>query len=308
MAKLVKKIGILCVLVCILNAGIILLVPVDSSSYWAAIRDKHQSLEQMPSPRLIFVGGSNLAFSLDSVLIEQGLGLPVVNLGLHADLGLRFMLNEVKPYLQPTDIVIVVPEYAHFTDLPIDGTPKELAAVVEAYPAAVRYLDSPRLFFNVLTGLPQVQANKFSVAKFVHRQGAVDIYTRQGFNANGDVVSHLGQPAPGFATKEFWASPPTFQDSAFTVLNEFSSFVTSTGAKVFFMFPCLPESIYEADESEIESIHLRLAADLQIPILGSPDDLVFSAPYFFDSPYHMTSEGRKARTEKVIALLRPTMP
>ena len=86
----------------------------DSSQYMAAISDKHHRLSTVESPRIILVGGSNLAFSVDSEKIEKHFERPVVNMGLHAGLGLKFMLNEIQPALNGGDIVIIFPEYEHF--------------------------------------------------------------------------------------------------------------------------------------------------------------------------------------------------
>ncbi|HPG73671.1 MAG TPA: hypothetical protein PLM49_05215, partial [Bacteroidales bacterium] len=62
----------------------------------AAIIDKHKRIDSIKSPKIIFAGGSNLPFGIDSKMIQDSLHTPVVNLGLHAGLGLDFMLNELQ--------------------------------------------------------------------------------------------------------------------------------------------------------------------------------------------------------------------
>ena len=51
-------------------------------SYLAAILEKDRLIRNTPSPKIILVGGSNLAFGIDSKAIEDSLGLHVVNMGL----------------------------------------------------------------------------------------------------------------------------------------------------------------------------------------------------------------------------------
>ncbi|PWT95007.1 MAG: hypothetical protein C5B53_12100, partial [Candidatus Melainabacteria bacterium] len=103
-----------------------------SNGYFGCIREKHRRLETLPSPKVVLIGGSNLPYSMDSTLIEKRLHLPVVDMGLSANLGLRFMLEEVKGQLHPGDIVIVSPEHQLFFGL-LDGC-KDLFRVVQAYP------------------------------------------------------------------------------------------------------------------------------------------------------------------------------
>src|SRR4051812_14897263 len=83
-------------------------------NYLAAVLEKDRLIRNTPSPKIILVGGSNLAFGIDSKAIQDSLGLKVVNMGLYAKLGLRYMLAQVKPYIKPGDIVVVVPEYDQF--------------------------------------------------------------------------------------------------------------------------------------------------------------------------------------------------
>ncbi|MCK4797079.1 MAG: hypothetical protein KAT05_06835, partial [Spirochaetes bacterium] len=51
----------------LISCTLILFQPkLDENNYLAAIIDKHKLIETVESPRLIFLGGSNLAFGLKS--------------------------------------------------------------------------------------------------------------------------------------------------------------------------------------------------------------------------------------------------
>ena len=58
-------------------------------NYLAAVLEKDRLIRSTPSPKIVLVGGSNLAFGIDSKKIEDSLGLRVVNMGLYAKLGLQ---------------------------------------------------------------------------------------------------------------------------------------------------------------------------------------------------------------------------
>lgn len=65
-------------------------------------------------PRIIFVGGSNLAFGLDSQRIKDSLNINVINYGLHAGIGLKYMVDDISTYARKGDIIVFAPEYSHF--------------------------------------------------------------------------------------------------------------------------------------------------------------------------------------------------
>ena len=86
----------------------------SDNNYLAAVLEKDRLIRTTPSPKIILVGGSNLAFGIDSRMMEDSLHVNVVNMGLYAKLGLRYMLAQVKPYIRRGDIVLIVPEYDQF--------------------------------------------------------------------------------------------------------------------------------------------------------------------------------------------------
>src|SRR4051812_20824293 len=107
--------------------------------YMAASIDKHRLLEQQPSPRILLIGGSNVAFGYDSPEIKRRLApYNPVNMGVHVGLGVDIMLGEVEPLLQPGDVVVVSFEYALFDDM-YDGIGEVLFLDLEQRPADIRF-------------------------------------------------------------------------------------------------------------------------------------------------------------------------
>lgn len=77
-------------------------------NYLAAAYDKDRRLRTTPGERIILVGGSNVAFSMDSRILEERYGLAPVNMGLQAPLGVRFMTRHVAEYVRSGDVVVVL--------------------------------------------------------------------------------------------------------------------------------------------------------------------------------------------------------
>ena len=109
------------------------------NSYMAVIRDKIHRLRSLPSPKLVLVGGSNVAFGMDTPRLERELRLAAVNMGLHAGLGVGLPLRMVEPHLGRGDVVVVSFEYESLSGLTVRQGSQALH-LIEHYRPAIRYL------------------------------------------------------------------------------------------------------------------------------------------------------------------------
>ncbi len=272
----------------------------------SAGRDKLDYLDSLGSPKIVFVGGSNLAFSLDSQKVENELGIPVVNMGLHAGLGLRLMLNEATRSLHAGDIVVIVPEYEHFDELSLDGRPGELGPFIKSCPRCLRGVTNVNQLKNIYIGI--LQKLEGYLEQPLKGDESDLVYCRKCFNKWGDVVAHLEVVAPA-EIKDLPEGDAPLQreflrdDSPIVLLNDFYENQASKGVIVVLMFPGIPEEMYSMGESSYLFLYERLSIGLSIPILGTPKDFVFPSAYFYDTAYHMNRDGREIRTQKIIAFI-----
>lgn len=81
------------------------------NNYMASLIDKDERLRNAPGPRMIFVGGSGLAFGMDSQFIAERYAYTPINYGLHAWLGPDFMLKHVGEHVRPGDVVVLCMEH-----------------------------------------------------------------------------------------------------------------------------------------------------------------------------------------------------
>jgi hypothetical protein len=302
-----KKISLVLLIILIFIIAI-LLIPEKSmySTYLSAIIDKHQILKTKKSPKIVFVGGSNIAFGLDTSMIEKRVGLSAFNMGLNAGLGLRFMLDEVKPYIKSGDVIVVIPEYQQFLGNTLNGeSGGELLSVINVFPESIMYIKSPMQYLSLSKALPEFIRSK-SIMFLKEKIGGIqksEIYFRKAFNENGDVISHLGKKSADVGVDisklELFEKKSAFNYDSIKILNEYNNYITNIGAKVLLTFPCIPQIHYNQNKEYIESIHNCLKDNLKLQIIGTPMDYVFPVSDFFNTVYHLNTMGREIRTIKL---------
>jgi len=303
-----RKCALMAALVVLTGAAVLLFVPPDHEDYLAVVGRKVDLIESVPAPRIVFVGGSNLAFGLDSAKVEAELGRRVVNMGMGFNMGLRFMLDLVEPRLGSGDLVVLVPEYNLFYGL-LDGD-ERLIDVLELYPDGYQYIHSKRQMLNLFENLPEHARFKLTrVLQTMGRPAPDDcVYCPRAFNEYGDNVAHLGLPPKDVAKLEFLRNTSRGVDhEAIAVVNGFAKKAEQRGARVVMLFPCVPRPHFDQRRGAIDALDAALRKDLDVPLLSTPEDYVFPIERFYDWVYHLDREGRQERTAKVIEQIRPVV-
>ena len=81
-----------------------------SDTFVGELDEKIERLHSIDEPKIIIIGGSSAAFGINSQLMEEYTGMPVVNLGLYAALGTKLMLDLSRSGIGEGDIVVIAPE------------------------------------------------------------------------------------------------------------------------------------------------------------------------------------------------------
>ena len=281
----------------LISCTLILFQPkLDENNYLAAIIDKHKLIETVESPRLIFLGGSNLAFGLKSEELVKEFNYQVVNMGLHAGVGTNYMLNEAKPYIRSGDIVILVFEYDKIIGAEADNTILELLLF---YPKGLRFIKKKQ-FAIFIKNLPKSLQRRFIG---IFNSNINPIYNRDGFNRYGDLISHEKYIKPfqklsgGFIIPDYFYNGT---DKFISIMNDFNDYVIRKGAKIYFLYPCIPNDVYDENIKNLSKLNKYLRRIQKIKILCSPSDYAFPYDYFFDTIYHLNGKGRDMRVKKII--------
>jgi hypothetical protein len=282
-------------------------------SYYAALIDKISILENSPSPRLVFVGGSNIVFGIDSEIIGQQTGYNVVNMGLNGNLGIRFMLGIIEPFLQPGDVVVVIPEYDLILDTNESIGPAFIQVII-ANPSLLKYFNSPQEYYYFLKLFPYVysQAIKTMLSDYLEKgciicENEEQIYFRTAFNRYGDIISHekvhpiweIGHLYLSFARND------SNLHKYINIVNKFSERIDESGAKIIMAYPATPSPGDKRTQEMLSLLDEILRSELIISVSGNPSDAWYSRDLFFDKLYHLSVEGREVNTQRIIEQISP---
>jgi hypothetical protein len=271
-----------------------------------AMIDKHARIKKIGGPKVLLVGGSNLAFGVNSELLQRELAVPVVNLGLHAGLGLSFMVNELKSIVQDGDIVFLSTEYF----LSDEGIPDLQLLASKSFPAAKSYYSTN---FIEQSGryLENTQTKFKSLFTPFHEGPKVDssventgkkIYSRKAFNKFGDNIANAGLTAPTTLNDRVVYTYRSWE--GIEMLNDLWEMEKTKNVTLYFLFPPFPESEYKTNTKVIQMYLDDLKTKLHFHIVGKPEDFVFPDDLFFDTVYHLTEKGRNRRTALMVELMR----
>jgi hypothetical protein len=295
--------------VALLTALIIVLVFLaigpDPDHYFAGSRVQLELLTSTPSPRIILAGGSNVSFGIDAELMQRTLGIPVINDGLHAGLGV-VPLRELLDHLRPGDVVIISLEYQLFSNRDVmEGDLAFLSDWIEYSPRRIQYLSNPwrqapALYATMLQRKVNREVNTYMFGGSLDEVRNVFIGTK--YDMNGDFIGHLQQASTPRRKISFEPYPvSTVQEDIFVFLEQFHQMAQDRGAEVYLEAPASRKSNCDTTgETSLANFFQTLEEQLSIPVITPLEDLCLPDKYFFDTAYHLNAEGRQLRTQRLI--------
>ena len=99
------KLFIVTLLLFVFCFGVVM--PQYTGNYQASMVDKAARLRSVEGPKIVLIGNSNLAFGMDSQMLEEAFSMPVVNMGLHGGVGNVFNEQAARLNVTPGDIYVV---------------------------------------------------------------------------------------------------------------------------------------------------------------------------------------------------------
>lgn len=285
--------------------------------YMASFEDKIALLKKHEEPSLIVLGGSNVAFGIDSPRIENRLGIPVINAGLHGALGLDLYVAMAEEFAKEGDIVLLLPEWAMLSGI-FAPQQIQLQQLLRESPIAwqmltrsldvkaKRFLDELALpeFAHLVQDGTKVRTEQVE-QRLIHDARQPGIYSRLNFNEHGDFIGHHS-----FGTVKDIANIPCNVDfhgdayrQAINKINALAKSLEKRGATLLFGYPPFPDPFSQEFEEQISTGHRFLSKHLNVPILHGPSKTSYPIDHFFDTVYHLNRKGKTKRTSLLIRSL-----
>lgn len=297
MKILITKIVFLICTIIISLTVLVLLAPKDELSYYSVMNNKVKRLEQLPSPKFILVGGSNLTFGIDSKSIESKFNLPVVNMSLHAGFGLDFMLGQIINRVKKGDIVLISPEYDLFRKHFSKGVGMNIYEFIVNENKYIYEFSLYNLLFNIDALGPAL----FKQYKQLFEKRAHGLYSRVNFNEYGDMIGHLRlehEPFDHDVGNNSYVCD--IDNSKIEIISDFVNYMKNTGVNTYISFPVISYTEYNNNKECNDKIANIINSKFKQITISSKDMYIFNDNLFFNTDYHVDNIGRKMRTEYLI--------
>ncbi|MGD1903942.1 MAG: hypothetical protein ACFB9N_17070 [Geitlerinemataceae cyanobacterium] len=272
------------------------------------------------TPKLVLVSGSNSHYGIRCVTIVERTGIPCVNGGIHAGIGIDYLLDRARrDWLRPGDIALMPLEFNHYIDR---GIPSKffihyVLRYDRGYLNRRGALDRLRFWF----GLPITRVWKRTTGKLLDRPVSTDgpdpknEVGRYGDRLNNEPSDRNeiqagyvadAEPLPVLMAQSFTGDSPGARSIRRFVRwcrdRDITPIATWPNALWFDDYADEhPQAFFAAIE--------QFYAELDVPLIGEPRQMMpADRDLFFDSDYHLNREGVDRHTDLILKLLAPYLP
>ena len=281
--------------------------PVYSDIYVGVLGEKFELLTSKEGPKCVVIGGSSVAFGLDSETLSDEIDMDVVNFGLYADLGTKVMLDLSLANIGEGDVIVVAPEISAQT-LSLFFNAATTWQALDGNLEMLKYVDSDD-YAALVGGAWKYAGDKYGYLISGEYPKTVDAFDVKNFNEYGD--NTYDRPYNVMTTIEKTVDFNFFYDSGDGVTTEYEQFIDylndyarecrSRGAVVYYSFPPMNEAmIADTSEDTVLRYYNNLVSSLDMKVISNPYDYIMDEGYFFDSAFHLNNSGVPIRTYNLI--------
>lgn len=299
---------------CFFSIFIALFVIVAGSFSWSykynhnfleGYAQKEELLSEVQSPRIIFQGGSNVTYGINSEAVEDSIHIHTLNAALHVGLGMRLMLYMVFDYCREGDILVLSPEFEHFYGWAY-GNSETKAVLAMLYPKVAKHYNV-RQIIDATKGIPdalQIMRSELliSIEDIFLRSYDSDRFKSRFFNSHGDLVYDRSNSSD---TDEIQIVPfrEKFDEEYFDEFCETIDTLRNRGVNVLI----IPPSVYDKT-FEVEKDNMHFIAD-RLQMAGHPFEYdlelsVYERADMYETQHHLNKAGSEKRMKLIVDMLR----
>lgn len=269
--------------------------------YLGELADKYQRLRSFDGEnKIVIIGGSSVAFGIKSPLIEDSLGLPVVNFGLYGPLGTTIMMDLTRGHINRGDVVVLAPE----TDRQTMSMYFNGESMWQACDSDLTMLLKvrPHNWGEMLGIFWQFGQRKLTFYRYGKPQPD-GVYDHSSFDEYGDIVYTRAQHA-----EDDWYDTEVpvdldtsiVEDEFIDYVNDYIAYCEKQGAAVYWSWPPMNALAIQQDETGILAYATFIRERIHCQIISNITDCIMDPVYFYDTNYHVTDLGAALHSARLI--------
>lgn len=285
-----------------------------SETFVAELGHKFDRLTSVAQPKVVVLGGSSVAFGIDSAVMEENLGMPVVNFGLYATLGTKLMMDLSRANISEGDIIILSPEMNAQT-LSLYFNAQTTWQAMEGNSSMLRHIA-----FEDISSMAGAYYD-YGITKLQYKKDGITlsptgVYRSDSFNEYGDISydrpKNTLNGSTGLAydtTNMIDLDTDIVSDDFIDYVNEYVAWCEKRGATVYFSFcPMNAEAFVEdCDRESRIAFFDYLSRALDCAVINSPDETTYESGYFYDTNFHLNNAGVTVHTKSLLSALYRAM-
>lgn len=273
-----------------------IVMPQYLNNYQAALIDKNERLCSIDGPKVVLIGNSNLVFGLDSAAIEEALGMPVVNMGMHGNLGNPFIEQAALKNVHEGDIVIL--SYSNFDDGDVIRNPQLAWITIENHLELYSYI-RPKDWKDMIKAYPTYFRNCLNLwSQGIGNMDSGTEYSRLQFNEYGDNI--YDRPALVPETDFSLVHIPAIGDATVDRINALDQQLKEKGATLLVAAYPTPICEYTPDREEYVAFSDEIDDLLTCPLISRYEDYMMDKELFYNTYLHLNNQGVQVRTALLI--------
>jgi hypothetical protein len=254
------------------------------------------------SPRLIILGGSGAHHSINSEVLQQKLGIPVLNMGLDGPVGLNVILPSILEAVRPGDIVLLIPEDLILLDE--DGLLERSApfGIATGKPGLGDVPPQALVETFWLQGVPTLRAITKSTVDLVEK-GRMTGYYSDPLTSHGDPTTVKYRQGKWWQ----WKIHQSISPHAVKRITQFRQEVAAKDATLILSLPWVYASQDEKTVSNMEKISQQLSNIAPLVYDKTDYNLKTDSSLFADTHHHLVLEARTMRSQQLAEQLKPVL-
>ena len=261
---------------------------------------KIELAQETPGPRILLAGGSSSPYATNCALIVAETGLPCINVGVTAYLGLGYYLRLLESTMRPGDIIVLGPEHSMLSGK-IDYLTVWMA--IENHRDAWAFVP-PGYWPKMATAYGNYAGEKCRQAR------ATEGETLPSYDADfgplGDVTLYR-EPLleDGYNRDDpISLTADTLTDSVSEELSRFARKTADAGVSLYFAWAPVNRLALVTPPQEAPALQAAIESQTGIPTLGQIEDAILPPAEFYDSNNHLTTAGARQYSQRLVQNLR----